>query len=143
MEFVYKHWRNSQLEKPKPGDIDVGDECWRWNMLVTTIRCWWRIWSFGHQHPLSFYIKVGLIHQKRGVVIAIAIFAKCPHYGPTTDKIDESDVSAFMSVFWRMILQSTVSTVLLLLKYFLVHFNDFRIWIRSISSLNTKTTHDN
>ena len=28
------------------GFIDVGDGCWRRNVLVTTIRCWWRFWPF-------------------------------------------------------------------------------------------------
>ena len=27
------------------GDIYVGDGCWRRNMLVTTIRCLWRLWA--------------------------------------------------------------------------------------------------
>ena len=26
--------------------IDVGDGCWRRNVLVTTLRCWWRFWPF-------------------------------------------------------------------------------------------------
>ena len=25
--------------------IDVGDRCWRRNVLVTILRCWWRFWS--------------------------------------------------------------------------------------------------
>ena len=28
------------------GYIDVGDGCWRRNLLVTTLRCWWRFWPF-------------------------------------------------------------------------------------------------
>ena len=35
-------WKNNKQN----GYIDVGDECWRRNMLVTTIRCWWRFWPF-------------------------------------------------------------------------------------------------
>ena len=26
--------------------IDAGDRCWRQNVLVTTLGCWWRFWSF-------------------------------------------------------------------------------------------------
>ena len=28
------------------GYIDVGDEYWRWNVLATTLRCWWRFRPF-------------------------------------------------------------------------------------------------
>ena len=28
------------------GFIDVGDGCWRRNVLVTILRCWWRFWPF-------------------------------------------------------------------------------------------------
>ena len=28
------------------GYIDVGDGCWRRNVLVTISRCWWRFWPF-------------------------------------------------------------------------------------------------
>ena len=28
------------------GYIDVGGGCWRRNVLVTALRCWWRFWSF-------------------------------------------------------------------------------------------------
>ena len=28
------------------GYIDVGDRCWRQNVLVTTIRCLWQFWPF-------------------------------------------------------------------------------------------------
>ena len=34
------------------GYVDVGDECWRPNVLVTTLRCWW----FCHQHLKSVSI---------------------------------------------------------------------------------------
>ena len=27
------------------GHIDIGDGCWSQNVLVTTLRCWWRFWS--------------------------------------------------------------------------------------------------
>ena len=33
------------------GYIDVGYECWRRNMLLRTLRCWWRFWPF--QSPTS------------------------------------------------------------------------------------------
>ena len=29
------------------GDIDVSDGCWRPNMLVTSLRCWWPIQNVG------------------------------------------------------------------------------------------------
>ena len=35
------------------GYIDVGDGCWRRNVLVTNIRCWWQLWSFSS--PTSLY----------------------------------------------------------------------------------------
>ena len=35
------------------GNIDVGDGCWRRNVLVTTIRCWWRFWPFWS--PCNFF----------------------------------------------------------------------------------------
>ena len=28
------------------GYIDAGDWCWRRYVLVTTLRCWWRFWTF-------------------------------------------------------------------------------------------------
>ena len=62
------------------GYIDVGDGCWRRNVLTTTLRCWWRFWRFlsptssffehkrrarlskrWHQHPLVTNIYVALI----------------------------------------------------------------------------------
>ena len=30
-----------------PGYIDVGDGCWRPNVLVTSLRCWWPIQDIG------------------------------------------------------------------------------------------------
>ena len=49
------HWVTSimcfakiKLKSMSVGFIDVGDKCWRRNVLATTIRCWWRLWS---QHP--------------------------------------------------------------------------------------------
>ena len=38
------------------GYIDVGDRCWRRNVLATTLRCWCRFGRFRHKHPLSFNI---------------------------------------------------------------------------------------
>ena len=32
--------------KASVGYIDVGDGCWRRNVFVTIIRCWWRFWPF-------------------------------------------------------------------------------------------------
>ena len=29
-----------------PGYIDIGDRCWRRNVLVTIIRCWWHVLPF-------------------------------------------------------------------------------------------------
>ena len=34
----------STQTKLKTGDIDVGEICWRRNMLVTYLRSWWPIW---------------------------------------------------------------------------------------------------
>ena len=30
-------------------NIDVGDGCWKRNVLAKTARCWWQFWSFGHK----------------------------------------------------------------------------------------------
>ena len=41
-------------KKKPPGYIDVGDGCWRRNVLETTLRCWFEmspISKFCHQHP--------------------------------------------------------------------------------------------
>ena len=48
------------------GCIDVGDRCWRPNMLATTLRCWWRFWPFSSptSSPLSFDISIGDLHSK-------------------------------------------------------------------------------
>ena len=42
----------------------VDDGCWRRNVLVTTLRCWWRFCHFRHQHPLSFNLSARHQHQK-------------------------------------------------------------------------------
>ena len=39
------------------GYIDVGDGCWRQNVLVTTLRCWWRFWQFDSPTSCIFYHK--------------------------------------------------------------------------------------
>ena len=41
---------NDQAEAS--GYTDVGDGCWRRNVLATTLRCWWRFW------PSSFNFSV-------------------------------------------------------------------------------------
>ena len=41
------------------GYIDVGDGCWRWNVLVTTLRCWWRFSPFLSPTFFIFNIRVG------------------------------------------------------------------------------------
>ena len=33
-------------KKGSSGYIDIGDGCWRRNVLMTTLRCWWRFWPF-------------------------------------------------------------------------------------------------
>jgi len=48
--MVHTVWN---LPSNKHGYIDVGDGCWRRNVLVTITRWWWRFWpsEFSHQHP--------------------------------------------------------------------------------------------
>ena len=36
----------SRTETKQMGNTDVGDGCWRRNVLVTTLRWWWRVWPF-------------------------------------------------------------------------------------------------
>ena len=44
---VVSHLRMSTTAKSDfCGYIDVGDACWRRNVLVTILRCWWRVWPF-------------------------------------------------------------------------------------------------
>ena len=51
-------WYNHSIH----GYINFGDECWRRNVLVTTLRCWWPFWPF--LAPTSFNISVGDQHPK-------------------------------------------------------------------------------
>ena len=46
------------------GYVNVGDGCWRRNVLVTTIECCDGFGRFCRQHPLSFYISVRHQHSK-------------------------------------------------------------------------------
>ena len=38
--FKYEAWLWTELV----GYIGVGDGCWRWNLLITSLRCWWPIY---------------------------------------------------------------------------------------------------
>ena len=44
------------------GYIDVGDGCWRPNVLVTIMRCWWRFW------PFWFWNSVTNIHKSSPIL---------------------------------------------------------------------------
>jgi len=47
------------------GYIDVGDGCWRRNVLATTLRCWWRFKSLSSRlYFLSSHISVENQHSK-------------------------------------------------------------------------------
>ena len=66
---------HSRFEIISKGYIDVGDGCWRRNMLATTLRCWWRFWPI--LSPTSFFsISVG--HQHPKVVTNIEILSLTP-----------------------------------------------------------------
>ena len=56
---------------------DVVDGCWRWNVLATTLRCWWRVWPFCHQHSLSRidYPLINVERQQPKVVTNIEILS--------------------------------------------------------------------
>ena len=53
------------------GYIAVGDGCWRRNVLVTTLRCWWPFWSF--LPPASTIFDTSDGHQDSKDVIMIEI----------------------------------------------------------------------
>ena len=64
--FMYVNWL--------PDYINVSDGCWRWNVLVTTLRFRWQFWAntFRHfGHPLCFCISVG--HQHSNDIFKIEI----------------------------------------------------------------------
>ena len=48
VSLIIQHFHEAiePKQSSNPADyIDVGDECWRQNILVTSLRCWWRFWS--------------------------------------------------------------------------------------------------
>ena len=59
--------------------IDVGDECWRRNVLMTIIRCWWRFKSFWSPTSTIF------LHYRRAPT-----FKRCHHHRISVTNIHES-----------------------------------------------------
>ena len=55
---------HSRFEIISKGYIDVGDGCWRRNMLATTLRCWWRFWPILSTTSSIFYSSISVGHQK-------------------------------------------------------------------------------
>ena len=56
--FLYQTDHTRECWPHIKGYTDVGDGCWRRNLLVTTLRYWWRFWpvsspisKFCYQHP--------------------------------------------------------------------------------------------
>ena len=68
--FTYFNLIKVMEQIESPGYIDVGDGCWRRNVLVTTLKCWWRFWPFSSPTP-SLNISIG--HQHPHNVISIEI----------------------------------------------------------------------
>ena len=70
---LWKTQKHQSSTDSSTGYINIGDGCWRRNVLATTLRCWWRYGRFCHQHPLFFEISVG--HQQPKDVTNIEILS--------------------------------------------------------------------
>ena len=75
-----------------------GDEPSRWNMSVTTLRCWWQIGTFSSQ--ICFYIRAGHQHSSNATKLMspTSLWTFTISYGPyvkTNIEYDEHKTKMF------------------------------------------------
>jgi len=86
------------------GYIDVGEGCWRQNVLLTTIRCWCHqhgdgFDNFGRQLPLCFYISVWHQHSKDVINMTVTIVGIDGHRQSKMQN-HRSDLNFVNRLFW-------------------------------------------
>ena len=65
------------------GYIDVGDGCWRWSMLLTSLRCWGPKQHFCHQH-----------HCRHKIFSAVVVLVTRPKY----EKCERNEMHEFLNI---------------------------------------------